>query len=667
MAERYIWKQGAAISSLRKGDLVMKLTRMILFFFLVLSLPAMAEETPQVKDQEKIDTMRLLLNSFAALGEGHIERALHGLKIISVTDEARSGDWERMRGVLTEFEKSGIKAAAVWFARPDGSYYSVEKGLTGLNLRDREYFPRLMAGEDVRGDLVISKSTGKRTAIVAVPVKRNGEIIGALGASLSAEEISRLIEQKMGLPENIYFYALDKRGQASLHRVSALIFAYPSDLGSKSLTKTVKEMLSRSEGALTYDFYGERSIVFRKDSFTGWVFAIGIVTGKPGEPVSELPPILSDLEREITAELNKMDDDLGKAAGRLSQKDLETAGKRKILSDLCRSYPYASDCSFVDRDGRMVLVEPKEYAKFEGSDISSQEQMIRLRKTKEPVLSNTFKAVEGFDAVDLEHPVFSPEGVFEGSVSILIRPESLLSSIITPVLMGMPVESFVMQTDGRILYDENKEEVGRMLLEDPMYKPFPQLVALGSLISREKTGAGSYEFRQKGTGKLVKKDAHWKTVRLHGTEWRVVVMHVRAGHALSSGEKAAPVAVSHDALRALAEDAEMKKALSANDGAMIRDIFRNFYSRHEGLYSVEWLDSRGTNRYGYPEENSLINLDMNTAKTESAKPMLQALSEKKESAFDSPLVEGKTGTFFMVPVYEGEEYLGMIYTIRIKE
>jgi len=30
-------------------------------------------------------------------------------------------------------------------------------------------------------------------------------------------------------------------------------------------------------------------------------------------------------------------------------------------------------------------------------------------------------------------------------------------------------------------------------------------------------------------------------------------------------------------------------------------------------------------------------------------------------------MEGKTGIFFMVPVFEGGDYLGMIYTIRIKE
>jgi hypothetical protein len=651
---------------------MMKIVRVTLFFLLLLSLPATgAEKRSPVQDKTGVSTaeLRLLLNSFAALGEAHVESVVRGLELISATEEARSGEWEKMRGLLAEFKGSGIEAAAVWFMLPDGSYYTVEKGSTGLNLSDRPYFPRLMGGEEITGDLVLSKSTGKRSAIVAVPVRKNGRIIGALGTSLSAEGISRMIDKEMGLPENMIFYALDQKGQTSLHRESALLFAYPSDMGSRSLTKTVGEMLTEPEGMVTYDFYGERRVVFKKTHLTGWVFAIGVVTGKPGQPVAEVPPILKDIGKEITAELDIMDKDVAGVAKSLSGVDVRTAETKKMLGDLCRRYSYAVDCAVVDRNGGMVLVEPAEYAKFEKSDISSQEQVIRLQKTKKPVLSNVFKAVEGFEAVDLEHPVFSAAGEFEGSVSMLLRPEVMLSHILTPVLQGLPVEAFVMQPDGRILYDQDKEEVGRMLFTDDMYKPFPQLLALGTLISRERTGAGSYDFKQKGSEKLIRKDAHWTTVGLHGTEWRLVVMHARAGHALSSGMPAAAEgnASSDAALRTLAKNAELKKALAGNEQAEIRNIFRHYYSTHNDVYSIEWLDTGGTNRYGYPEENSLINIDMKTAKTASAKPMLKALSDRKETTFDSPLVEGKTGTFFMVPVYEGRNYLGMIYTILPKK
>jgi hypothetical protein len=651
---------------------MMKIVRMTLFFLLVLSLPAIAaEKRSPVQDKTEVSTaeLRLLLNSFAALGEAHVESVVRGLELISVTEEARSGEWEKMRGLMAEFGRSGVKASAVWFVLPDGSYYTVEKGLTGLKLSDRPYFPRLMAGEEITGNLVLSKSTGKRTAIVAVPIKRDGKIIGALGTSLSVDDTSRMIDEKMGLPKNMIFYALDKEGRTSLHRVSALLFAYPSDMGSKGLAETVKKMLAEPEGTVTYDFYGERRVVFKKAPLTGWVFAIGVVTGKAGQPVAEVPPILNDIGKEITAELDKMDKDVAGIAKSLSGMDVRTAGTKKMLGDLCRRYSYAVDCAVVDRNGGMVLVEPAEYAKFEKSDISSQEQVIRLQKTKKPVLSNVFKAVEGFEAVDLEHPVFSATGEFEGSVSMLLRPEDMLSHILTPVLQGLPVEAFVMQPNGRILYDQDKEEVGRMLFTDDMYKPFPQLLALGTIISREKIGAGSYDFKQKGSEKLVRKDAHWTTVGLHGTEWRLVMMHVRAGHTLSSGTPATAEgsASSDDALRTLAKNAELKKALARNEQAEIRGIFRHYYSAHNDVYSIEWLDAGGTNRYGYPEENSLINIDMKTAKTASAKPMMKALSSRKETTFDSPLVEGKTGTFFMVPVYDGRNYLGMIYTILPKE
>jgi Cache domain len=255
----------------------------VVALFLIVSMSAMAAEyRPAVQDKSGLSTteLHLILNSFVALGEGHLESVLNGLKLMSVTEEVQSGKWENMRPILTAFAGDGINAAAVWFVRRDGSYYTVDKGLTEFNLRDRAYFPRLVAGEEVAGDLVISKSTGRRTAIVAVPVKRNGKIIGALGASLSVKEMSKMLDKKMSLPENIVFYALDSSGRTCLHRNPALLFAYPSDMGSRSLTEKVREMLSKPDGILSYEFEGNRTVVFRKSPLTGWTFAVGLVSAK---------------------------------------------------------------------------------------------------------------------------------------------------------------------------------------------------------------------------------------------------------------------------------------------------------------------------------------------------------------------------------------------------
>ena len=115
---------------------------------------------PKKAARRKARTCGLSLNGYAAFAEEHIAGTLRGLKLLSFTEEVKSGKWAEMKGLLARFDKSGINAAAAWFARPDGSYYTAEGGLAAHTLADRPYFPTLMAGRDVVGYLVISKSTG---------------------------------------------------------------------------------------------------------------------------------------------------------------------------------------------------------------------------------------------------------------------------------------------------------------------------------------------------------------------------------------------------------------------------------------------------------------------------------------------------------------------------
>jgi hypothetical protein len=254
---------------------------------LVFSLPAAAATGPdkpadsgarQAPDQAGL---RLILNGYAAYAEEHIAGTLRGLELLSYTEEVKSGKWAEMKGLLAQFDKSGITAAAVWYARPDGSYYTAGDGLAAKKLSDRPYFPALMAGQGVAGYLVISKSTGARSFVIAVPVKDNsGKVAGALGVSVSAEDMSRTIDKKLGLPANMLFYALDTKGQVSLHPSSELLHVFPSDLGSDTLDSAVKKMLSEPEGHVSYEFRGRKDVVFRRSQLTGWTYAIGLVTGK---------------------------------------------------------------------------------------------------------------------------------------------------------------------------------------------------------------------------------------------------------------------------------------------------------------------------------------------------------------------------------------------------
>jgi cache domain-containing protein len=215
------------------------------------------------------------LNALAALVDKEFEYTSQALDIVASSENARSGSWERMKGPLALLATSNTNIAAVWFVQPDGSYFTVDKGRTGQSLKNRAYFPTLMAGTRVIGFLVISNSTGKRSAIVAVPIRVGAQVIGAVGASIAMENLSAEIGRLLALPENTVFYALDQGGQIAFHRETPLLFEFATQLGSPTLTKAVGQMLVVPHGEVRYQFQGaRRTAIFRKSSVTGWVYAL---------------------------------------------------------------------------------------------------------------------------------------------------------------------------------------------------------------------------------------------------------------------------------------------------------------------------------------------------------------------------------------------------------
>ena len=223
---------------------------------------------------------RVALEACRTVVEEHLGGILRAAKAVAATSDARSGQWARVKPALAELGADTPTTAAVWFARPDGAYDTVQAGLVHETIRDRAYFPGLMAGGTVRGDLVISKSTGHRAAIVATPVKRGGKVMGAIGASVDVRQLSELVYGRAGLPADLVFYALDAHGQTALHRDPARMFEHPSDLGDPSLRSAVTTILSKDKGQVDYDFQGaHRVALFDRSPFTGWTFVLASIRG----------------------------------------------------------------------------------------------------------------------------------------------------------------------------------------------------------------------------------------------------------------------------------------------------------------------------------------------------------------------------------------------------
>jgi hypothetical protein len=188
------------------------------------------------------------VSALTALADSHIKSCINSMEVLAMTQEVQSGNWEEMVGLLTKVDETQIPGTR-WFVLPDGSYSTVELGKTDKNLSDRAYFPGLMAGNNVLGDLVVSKSTGKKSLIAAVPVMRDGKVIGGLGTSIFLNDLSYILAEELKLSDDMVFYAVTMENEVALHSNAESILQENPDL--------------------------PKNVVFKTSALTGWRFALG--------------------------------------------------------------------------------------------------------------------------------------------------------------------------------------------------------------------------------------------------------------------------------------------------------------------------------------------------------------------------------------------------------
>jgi hypothetical protein len=243
-------------------------------------------------------------------------------------------------------------------------------------------------------------------------------------------------------------------------------------------------------------------------------------TGCKKEPLV-LPDALLLSKTILTAEFATLDQKMAAAVVYMSSINLDTTLVRAKLLELVNEFPTIIEFAQITSAGIMKIIEPAIYHGAQGSDISSQDHVIKAFETKLPVLSLQFLAVEGFYASVVLHPIIK-NGSVAGGLTALFYPEEILGHIMNPLCEGQTFELLVMQKGGRILYDQNTAEIGLNLFTDPLYKDFPELITAGNKMDAEDSGTTSYSFFKTGTTQVVSKLTYWTTYELYGTQWKLV-------------------------------------------------------------------------------------------------------------------------------------------------
>ena len=143
---------------------------------------------------------------------------------------------------------------------------------------------------------------------------------------------------------------------------------------------------------------------------------------------------------------------------------VESDVRRQLMDFYSRHSDFVVAGYFMNQDGVLEIVEGKDCS-GEGYDISEQAHIKRMLETRKPVVSGSFKAVEGYFAVAVHSPILE-DGKVRGSTATLVKWNAFGDWF--KMAMSSP-GGFMMLLDPerKIIYHPNAEYSGKTLEEAP--------------------------------------------------------------------------------------------------------------------------------------------------------------------------------------------------------
>jgi O-acetyl-ADP-ribose deacetylase (regulator of RNase III) len=226
---------------------------------------------------------------------------------------------------------------------------------------------------------------------------------------------------------------------------------------------------------------------------------------------------------EVQTTLDKLHWSLKSAAATLGKRGLNGQGAQTALKNLYSAHRDLVNCGTVDLNGKIQAAGPVEYRSEGIEKLKKQTELMKELKKRSPQMGKAFKTDSGLLAVSLTYPVITPDGQLLGNVYLLFMPQPMIARTVESEIRNIPVNIWVIQPNGLILYDRDPEEVGQNILTDKYYAPYESLREFTRMIAKQDSGTGKYEFPTKGEKNKAIKTAKWTSVEEFGSKWRIVM------------------------------------------------------------------------------------------------------------------------------------------------
>ena len=139
-----------------------------------------------------------------------------------------------------------------------------------VNVQSRAYFPRAMAGETVVSEVLLSRSSGNPTYVVASPMVVDGSTAGIFLGAVSLDGFATRFIDPITIGTRGYAYVVDADGTVIPHPDRSLILE--EEIGQYDWGR---ELVAQQNGLMEYEWRGvDKLASFRSEPETGWIVAI---------------------------------------------------------------------------------------------------------------------------------------------------------------------------------------------------------------------------------------------------------------------------------------------------------------------------------------------------------------------------------------------------------
>lgn len=274
-----------------KARLVLYFSIIILISSITVGLVSMTRATRSLIVQAE-DSLVSLAHEGAKLTKSRMETQMRTLEMIAQSMEIESMDWDLRQPTLQrQLSRTSFLDMAV--VQLDGTAHFSDG--TVSKLYDRDYIKRALRGENVVSDLIISRETNLLALMYATPIRRDGELVGALIGREHGNSLSYIVENA-GFGSQGYAYIINKDGTVVGHPEGDQvqnqfnpIVEVEEDKSLEVLANFFKKVIDTNMGVLDYSFEGaELYAGYAPIEGTDWIY---ISTNNKNEILSAIPSL----------------------------------------------------------------------------------------------------------------------------------------------------------------------------------------------------------------------------------------------------------------------------------------------------------------------------------------------------------------------------------------